>query len=157
MSTHAHRGPVDPEHSQPDNKRQRVVVYIILTVVFLSMAGIAIGTFRHAKSSVAASDKANQLTTELTKAGFHAPSHDQITRVLGEDGGALCEDPASALKVGLERMQSSNGAGGPGLRPVYVAQRVVEAEKIAIQVYCPEHAQDFQNYINGYKDKFYKE
>jgi hypothetical protein len=156
MSTHASRGPVDPEHYHPDNKRQRVVAYIILGAIFVSLALIALGTFRHAKSSVNAHNKGNQLITDLTNAGFHAPTIDQITKVFGEDGGALCESPSSALKVGLERIGSANGAGGPGLRPVYVAKRVVEAELIAINVYCPEHAPAFKQYVEDYKNKYFE-
>ena len=48
-----------------------------------------------------ANDKADQLIAALEDAGAqHVPTKDQIVRVLGADGGAICDDPNDALRQG---------------------------------------------------------
>jgi hypothetical protein len=141
---------LEPEHYHPDNRRLRITSYIVLGVIFLFLVAIALFTFRTAKDNQLAGQKADQLIAELTAQGIKPPDKDLITRTLGSDGGAICVDPANALKQGIERSSSANGAGGPGLRPVFIAKRMVEAELAAINIYCPEHAAEFTEYINSH-------
>jgi hypothetical protein len=39
-----------------------------------------------------------------------------VVRVLGDDGGAICDDPNSSLKKAILYGQLTNGAAGPGIR-----------------------------------------
>ena len=113
---------------------------------------IGLFTFDTARDTRQASDKADEFIAALGDAGLPAPSKDQITRVLGEDGGALCEDPGSALRQSVVNMQLANGAAGPGMRPIQAdTARLLQGELVAIQVYCPDELQDFQEYVDDLK------
>jgi hypothetical protein len=99
--------------------------------------------YRSAQSSQQAEDKANQLIAALQKAGVRVvPSQEQIVRVLGDDGGAICKDPGSTLRKALLFSQLTNGAGGPGIRPVVVDSRIFKGELLVIQIYCPDELAD---------------
>ncbi|MFD0149126.1 hypothetical protein ACWGQ4_06090 [Streptomyces sp. NPDC055721] len=95
--------------------------------------------------------KANQLQQELQKAGYPSPDTDTIERLLGTDGGQVCEDPGSALKTALWKIQQANGAAGPGMRPVITDTKAVEAERIVLQVYCPDELDDFDDALDDLK------
>jgi hypothetical protein len=71
--------------------------------------------------------------------------------VLGDDGGAVCTDPNNYLKVALARNSISNGASGPGMRPVIGPRQMVEAEALAIKVYCPDQLDEYLNFVNSHE------
>ena len=88
----------------------------------------------------------------LQKAGVRAvPSQEQIVGVLGDDGGALCEDPASALRKSILFSQLTNGAAGPGIRPVIADSKVFKGQLLAIQIYCPDQLPRFQQMVEKLK------
>ncbi|MEU5214969.1 hypothetical protein AB0G79_02045 [Streptomyces sp. NPDC020807] len=95
--------------------------------------------------------KANELQEELVKAGYPSPDTDTIERLLGTDGGQVCEEPGNALKTALWKIQQSNGATGPGQRPVISDEKAVEAERIVLQVYCPDELEEFDEALNELK------
>jgi hypothetical protein len=132
-------------HEVPDQKK----TWIYWTAIGLLVVAVVIGlfTFSSARSTAQAQDKADQFSAALEGAGLTAPSQDQIVRVLGDDGGALCEDPGSALRKATLFGQLVNGAAGPGQRPVVADNRVVQGQLIAIQVYCPDELADFKESI----------
>ncbi|MET8154388.1 hypothetical protein, partial [Actinoplanes sp. NPDC005259] len=101
-------------------------VYLIFGVAFLVLAGTALLTFQGAQESREADAKADQLISELTAAGARAPSREQITRVLGDDGGAICANADEALSRGVLYSQITNGAAGPGQRPVIADSKIVQ-------------------------------
>ena len=77
----------------------------------------------------------------LQDAGVRPPSQEQVVRVLGEDGGAACEDPGNALRKANLFAQLTNGASGPGTRPVLADSRAVRGELLIVSIYCPEELQ----------------
>ena len=83
----------------------------------------------------------------------YASSHrqEQIVRVLGDDGGAICKNPTSALRKALLFSQLTNGAGGPGIRPVIVDSRIFKGELLVIQIYCPDQLPGFQQLVEQLK------
>ncbi|MCX5391713.1 hypothetical protein [Streptomyces sp. NBC_00094] len=95
--------------------------------------------------------KANELQEELVKAGYPSPDTDTIERLLGTDGGQVCEEPGNALKTALWKIQQSNGATGPGMRPVISDSKAVEAERIVLQVYCPDQLDEFDEALDDLK------
>ncbi|TYL45557.1 hypothetical protein FXB39_18080 [Nocardioides sp. BGMRC 2183] len=115
--------------------------------LFVLATIIALFTFSAARSSEQAQDKADELSTALDDAGLRAPSHDQIVRVLGDDGGALCEDPGHALRSAVLFDQLTNGAAGPGQRPIIADNRVVQGQLIALSVYCPDEVAEFERTV----------
>jgi hypothetical protein len=66
-----------------------------------------------------------------------------VVRVLGDDGGAICDDPNSALKKAILYGQLTNGAAGPGIWPVIADNRVVQGELAVIKIYCPQELPEF--------------
>jgi hypothetical protein len=123
--------------------------WIYWTALGLLVVGtvVALFTFSAARSNQQALDKADELTTALTDAGLSPPSEDQIVRVLGDDGGALCADPGNALRRAILLGQLTNGAAGPGQRPIIADNRVVQGQLIALQVYCPDELEDFKDTV----------
>jgi hypothetical protein len=103
--------------------------------------------FHRARNNAEAKDKAEQLSAAFTSVGLPAPSTDQIVGVLGTDGGAVCADPGGALHQAAASDQLSNGAGGPGQRPVIAARNLIKAEEQVLTVYCPDQLAAFQEYV----------
>jgi hypothetical protein len=137
---------------ETSTQKDRRLVYIVITVALVLLLIICFIFYRSAQSSQAAQDKANQLTAALQKAGVRVvPSQEQIVRVLGDDGGAICKDPASALRKALLFSQLTNGAGGPGIRPVVVDSRIFKGELLVIQIYCPDQLPQFQQMVEKLK------
>jgi hypothetical protein len=133
-------------------QKDRRVVYIVITVALVLLLIICFVFYRSAQSNQQAQDKANQLIAALQKAGVRVvPSQEQIVRVLGDDGGALCKDPASALRKSILFSQLTNGAAGPGIRPVIVDSRVFKGQLLAIQIYCPDQLPQFQQLVEKLK------
>ena len=137
-------------------KATRITTYIVLGGIFLILLIVAVGTFRTVQTNTAATKKAEQLREAFSKAGLPVPEADQITRVLGEDGGALCADPTNHLNEAILQASMYNGATGPGMRPVIAPANVVQGELLAISIYCPAELAEFTNYIED-NYKFAKE
>ena len=72
-------------------------------------------------------------------------------RVLGNDGGATCTDPNEALNRAILLSQLTNGAAGPGARPVIADSRVFKFQQLIIEIYCPDDLTDFQKYVSDLK------
>ncbi|MEU8618133.1 hypothetical protein [Streptomyces sp. NPDC048623] len=128
--------------------------WIYWSAIALLVALVIAGLIRYSsvKRTAETSKKADQLSQELVKAGFPAPDKDTSERLFGTDGGQVCENPGGALTKALSRIeQFSNGATGPGMRPVIGDSRVVEAERIVIQVYCPDELDDFDDAVEDYE------
>ncbi|MEV0273441.1 hypothetical protein AB0H43_32125 [Hamadaea sp. NPDC050747] len=133
------------------DRSKRWITYVLLGAIFLILAIVALGVFRTAKASASANAKADQLISDITAAGYTAPSKDQIVTVLGEDGGAVCADPASALRKATLNAMMTNGAGGPGARPVISDSLAVRGQLAIMKVYCPDKLPDFQQYADSLK------
>ena len=126
-------------------------IYVGSIVVLVAILIVGLFTFNSVHTTNASFRKAKELTEKLTAAGFPAPDQGQIARTLGTDGGVVCTDPNSALKQGLWLGSLSNGAGGPGQRPVIADKRILDAGAIVVQVYCPSQLTVYQDKINDLK------
>ena len=45
----------------------------------------------------------------------------------------------------------TNGAGGPGARPVIADRNLLKGQLLVIKVYCPEYIDDFQEFADDLK------
>ena len=135
-------------HQEPTHREHRTM-YIVIAAVFVVLLVITLFTHRSKESTEQAQQKANQLIAALTQAGLPAPTQQQVVTVLGDDGGAVCDDPSGSLRKSIFLGQLMNGAAGPGMRPVIADNRVVKGELAIIQVYCPDELQGFQEFVNG--------
>src|SRR6185503_18786847 len=108
----------------------------------------AIFAFSSARETKRAQDKADELITALEDAGARTPDKDQVVRVLGDDGGATCADPNEALSRATLHALLTNGAAGPGMRPVIADSRVVKGQLLIIKTYCPDELDDFKAHVD---------
>jgi len=116
------------------------------------LAIIGLITYSGKKTDEEAQQKAQQLTVALQRAGLNVPaSQDIFVRSLGSDGGAVCENPATALGRATLFDQITNGADFVGRRPVIVDSRILVGQALILQIYCPEELQEFKDKVNDLK------
>jgi len=134
-----------------ESGEDRVMYWLIAVVVgVLMIAGLI--TYSGQKSSQQAQQKAQQLVTKYEQAGLPVPEDiDIVIRTLGDDGGAVCDNPASALGKATLADQITNGADFVGRRPVIIDRDLVVGELLILQTYCPEHLEDYKDKIDDYK------
>ena len=132
-------------------RTERRVTFIVLGLIFLGFMVVGVSIFNSNKKNQEAIDKAAQLSQELAAAGLPVPASQQIYNVLGDDGGAVCAAPANALVKAALYGQLTNGAAGPGQRPIIADNKAVEGILLVVKVYCPEEAEDFQQVIDDLK------
>ncbi|MFI7063935.1 hypothetical protein ACIBL3_23315 [Kribbella sp. NPDC050124] len=131
--------------------RERKTIYIVVAVVLVILLIIGLFTYSSSKYTREAEQKADQLISELEAKGARTPTRDQVVHVLGTHGGATCSNPNDALSKGILLSLLSNGAAGPGMRPVIADSRVVQGQLLIIEIYCPEELQEFQEFVNDLK------
>ena len=134
----------DASRRTPDSDNIRLWYWIIGSfLVVLAIVGLV--TYSGKKEDEAAQQKAAQLTVAFQKAGLNVPaSQDVFIRSLGSDGGAVCENPASALGHATLLDQMTNGADFVGRRPVIVDRRILVGQGLIMATYCPEELEEFK-------------
>jgi hypothetical protein len=71
-----------------------------------------------------------------------------VARVLGTDGGSICQDPSNGLRKATLFSMISNGAAGPGMRPIITDRRLLRGQLAVIAVYCPDELPKFQDFVD---------
>jgi hypothetical protein len=128
------------------------VLYWLIGVFVAVLMLVGVFTYSGQKSDQEAQQKAQQLVTKFEQAGLPVPENlDILTRTLGADGGAVCDNPASALGKATLADQISNGADFVGRRPVIIDRDLVVGELLILQTYCPEHLEKYRDKIDDYK------
>jgi Tfp pilus assembly protein FimT len=130
-------------------RRERVILYSVITALVAVLMVIGVANWRTEKATRAAEEKADRLIAALEELGTRVPSRDRIVKVLGGDGGSVCADPTNALRRAASLAQLSNGAGGPGTRPVIADSAVVKGELAIIAIYCPDKLSEFEEFVDG--------
>jgi Tfp pilus assembly protein FimT len=131
--------------------RERSWIYFAACAILAVMVIWGIFAFSSARETRRAQDKADQLIAALQDAGARTPDQDQVVRVLGDDGGATCANPNKALSRATLFSLLTNGATGPGARPVIADSRVVQGQLLIMQTYCPEELEEFQKFVDDLK------
>jgi hypothetical protein len=134
-------------YEEESTGQHRVIQWVALGLLIVLVL-VALLSYRSAKSTSEAQDKADQLIAALEDAGARVPSQDQIVRVLGEDGGPTCDDPGSVLRRSTLHSLLMNGAAGPGMRPVIADSRAVKGQLLVIQIYCPDEIEKFKDVVD---------
>lgn len=129
-------------------RRERVILYSVIAGLVVVLAIAATVAWRGAKESREAEEKAARLTAALEEIGTTSPSQDRIVRVLGADGGPVCADPTGALNRATSLTQLSNGAGGPGIRPIIADGKLVQGALAIITIYCPDKLSEFEQFVD---------
>jgi hypothetical protein len=134
-----------------ETRRERMIIFVLSGALVLVLMILGMVAWRSAKTDQDAERKADQVIAALTAAGARTPSREQIVRLLGTDGGAVCTDPNDSLVKAILQSQLSNGAGGPGSRPVIADTRAVNAGILVISIYCPDRLPEFQTFVDSLK------
>ena len=132
-------------------ERTRRVTYFLVGGALVVLLVVALVAWNSNKEAQAAEQKADQLIATLGQAGLRAPAKDQVVRVLGDDGGTVCADPELALKKSIMFGLATNGAAGPGLRPVIGDARLAKGTLAVIKTYCPDELSEFTKSIEQFK------
>lgn len=136
---------------ETEPRRERYVVYLVVGGILVVAMVVGLITFHAGNENARAEAKADQLISQLQKAGARTPDKDQVVRVLGDDGGATCADPNAALSRSVLLSQLSNGAAFVGLRPVIADSSLVRGQLLIIKIYCPDELKDFQGFVDDLK------
>ena len=131
--------------------KSHTITYLVIGVIFLLLTGVAMFSFLSGRDEQQAQEKAAQLNSQLTAAGLQTPPTDRIAQVLGDDGGGVCANPHNALRRGVLYGMLTNGAAGPGQRPVIADNKVVRGQLAIMKVYCPQYLQRFQEVVDDLK------
>ncbi|MFD8686432.1 hypothetical protein [Streptomyces sp. NPDC059651] len=126
-------------------------LYIGVIVLLVALAVVGVIRYETVKTDNQATKKAEQLADAAEDAGYRRPDVNTLKRTLGNDGGQVCEDPGSALKTALWKINLGNGATGPGMRPGIEDSRAVRAEAKILEIYCPDELHRIQDKIDDLK------
>ena len=136
------------DHSPSPAQKHPVWLYALLGAVVMGLAIWGVIAYRGHADTQAANAKAQQLQAAFTAAGLPTyPNTRDVARTLGTDGGAVCDTPGTLARSFL-KLQLSNGAAGPGQRPIRVAKRTLQGELLIIKAYCPEKLSEFRKFAN---------
>ncbi|MET7136218.1 hypothetical protein MT994_19135 [Cellulosimicrobium sp. MI9406] len=137
------------EVTERQPRRERRTIYVVAAVVVVALVVVALVARGSQETTTEAEQKADQLLVAFAAAGVPTPDVEQVVRVLGDDGGATCEDPGGALSRATLLGQLVNGAAGPGIRPVVADNRVVRGQLLVIEIYCPDELAGFRDLVDG--------
>jgi hypothetical protein len=127
-------------------------IYWVLGGVLVVLCVVGLITYSGKKQTREAQDKAQQLTQKFQAAGLRVPQDQDIfVRSLGTDGGAVCDNPASALGKAALVDTLTNGADFVGRRPVIIDRRILKGEALILQTYCPDKLADYKSKIDDFK------
>ena len=127
-------------------------MYWIVAAVVVVLVVVGLVAYSSAKTDKEAQQKAEQLTQKFQQAGLPVPSDlSTITRSLGTDGGAVCDNPANALGKATLNDLITNGAGFVGRRPVIIDRRILLGEALILQTYCPDKLKPYQEKLLNLK------
>lgn len=140
---------VDDQPTRPENTHR--VVYLVAAAVFVGLAVWGLVAFNQHQDDLAAQDKATELSARFDAAGFGTLDTEATARVLGTDGGAACSDPGSALRDAVLHQQIVSGAAGPGQRPIIGTRQLVEAQRLVLEVYCPDELAGYDAHVRDLK------
>ncbi|GHH66809.1 hypothetical protein [Promicromonospora soli] len=136
------------DETQP--RSERWILYLVVGIAIGAMIVLALVFHRAADQTREAEAKADELIQALVDAGATATlSQEQIVAVLGEDGGATCANPNDALSRSTLNAQLTNGAAGPGARPVISDRDILRGQLLIIEIYCPDELPEFEEFVAG--------
>jgi hypothetical protein len=136
---------------ETQDPRERTMIYVIAGVVSLVLVVLGLFLFDTSKENREADAKADQFITALGALGVPAPPKDEVVRVLGDDGGATCDDPNNALRRATLNSLLTNGAAGPGTRPVVFDRTMLGGQLLILKIYCPDELPSMQKFVDNLK------
>lgn len=143
--------PTTPQTQEARARSNGFIYGIVAVVVFVLLVASYIA-WSPASEDRQAQAKAEELVQKYDAAGLSTPEDtDGIVRALGNDGGAVCENPSKALATATLYDLIANGASFVGRRPVILDRRALLGQALILEVYCPEQLEKFQDKIDELK------
>jgi hypothetical protein len=124
-------------------------VYWLVGGIFGVLLIVMLAAWNYDRSSPEADAKAQELINAYEQAGLRAPDQDQIARVLGDDGGQVCETADSDLVQGYWKLRLLHG-GEFYVRPVRLDGRIRAGLSLVVDVYCPEKRPEIEDFFEGW-------
>jgi hypothetical protein len=140
--------PVGPTTDERDGNR---ILYWIVAGFAIALCIIGLITYSGKQATAEAQEKAQQLSASLEQAGLPVPDEDILVRSFGTDGGAVCDNPASALGRATLYDQFVNGASSVGRRPIIADRRLIQGQALIMQTYCPDKLPQFSDKFDDLK------
>jgi len=124
-------------------------IYLIVGGVMVALLVVMLVTWNYNRSSEEAVAKAQQLITAFDKAGLRTPSSaEEVAKVLGTDGGAVCNSVEDGVALGIAKLNLSVG-GAFYTRAVIADKRLATGLVLVVQTYCPEKVPDAQEFVDS--------
>ena len=138
------------ERTTQPSRRERGVIYIVVAVVLVILAVIALSLFRtRPRRTEAAEREGRPARSRRSSRRAGGALRDQIVRSLGDDGGAVCANPGRRSDAGdSSDGLLTNGAGGPGKRPVIAENKVLQGQLADHRGVLPGGAAKFQEFVD---------
>jgi hypothetical protein len=137
------------EGGVPQDRRKWIYLGTLVVLVGLAIWGGFV--FHQNAVNSEAKSKASQLKTRLENAGLPAPDSQVIADALGTNGGQVCQDPSDPLIKARYQAAISNGATGPGMRPIIGDPDVAKAVSLVIATYCPDNLGNWLKQVSDLK------
>lgn len=145
-----------PEPTGPAQESQgpspHRTMYWIIGAIAVVLAIIGLFTYNAGKDDRQAQQKAQQLSQKFEQNGLFVPEDiDVIVRSLGNDGGAVCANPAKALSRATLFDLLTNGADFVGRRPIIVDRKILLGQALILETYCPDQLEPYQDKVDELK------
>ena len=127
-------------------------MYWLIGALVLALAVAGVIAWNNNQDDRQAQEKAAQLTQKLEQAGLRVPQDQSIIiNSLGDDGGAVCDNPGKGLGKAVLFDTLVNGASFVGRRPVIVDRNILKGEALILETYCPDELPGFQERFDDLK------
>jgi hypothetical protein len=124
-------------------------IYWIVAGIFGVLLIVMLVSWNYDRQNAEADAKAAELIAAYEQAGLPTPDQDQIARVLGDDGGQVCETADSKLVQGYWKLRLMVG-GEFYVRAVRLDGRIREGLSLIVDVYCPEKRPDIEDFFEDW-------
>jgi hypothetical protein len=128
--------------------RERTI-YWIIAGGFGVLLIVMLVAWNYDRQNDEANAKAQELIAAYEAAGLTAPDQDQIARVLGDDGGQVCETADSELVQGYWKLRLMVG-GEFYQRATSLPETIREGLSLVVDVYCPEKRPDIEDFFEDW-------
>ena len=126
----------------------RWIAWAIGAVIVVAMLALTF-TYTTPEADDPALAKADELIALMEDAGMQAPEPDVVARTYGTDGGAACTMTGAELSEFVGALNVQRAGGEVNGRPGFVDPRVVLYGSMVIDTYCPECADDYDDFVRG--------
>ena len=128
--------------------RERTIYWIVAGVLGVLLI-VMLVAWNYDRQNEEADAKAQQLIAAYEEAGLPTPDQDQIARVLGDDGGQVCETADSELVQGYWKLRLMIG-GEFYVRAAPLDGRIRDGLSLVIDIYCRDKRSDIEDFFEGW-------